>query len=87
MCQVEQCPPVPPVAVTQQCQQTQTGSPCELCPVLGSDECRAHAVRRGTAPELVRAPRFVLRQGQNSGNEGFYVRAGFVGTLSIPTVY
>ncbi|XP_063280149.1 protein POF1B-like isoform X2 [Prinia subflava] len=49
---VEQCLPV---AVTQQCQQTQTGSPCELGP--GSDECRGHPVRRGTAPpKLVSCP-------------------------------
>ncbi|XP_030914679.1 protein POF1B [Geospiza fortis] len=39
------------------CQQTQTGSPCELCPGPGSDECRGHPVRRGTAPpELVSCP-------------------------------
>ncbi|KFO53742.1 Protein POF1B, partial [Corvus brachyrhynchos] len=57
VCQAEQCPqgpPALPVPVTQQCQQTQTGSACELCP--GSDESRGHAVRRSTAPELVSCP-------------------------------
>ncbi|KFP88651.1 Protein POF1B, partial [Acanthisitta chloris] len=32
--------------VTQQCQQTQTSSPCEVFPVSGSDDCRGHTVRR-----------------------------------------
>ncbi|TRZ07086.1 hypothetical protein HGM15179_020021, partial [Zosterops borbonicus] len=52
---LQQCPQCPPVAVTQQCQQTQTGSPCELCP--GSDECWGRPIRKGTAPlELVSCP-------------------------------
>ncbi|XP_005045861.2 PREDICTED: protein POF1B [Ficedula albicollis] len=52
-----QCPPAAPPPLTQQCRQTQTGSPCELCPGPGSDECRAHPVRRGAAPpELVSCP-------------------------------
>uniref|UniRef100_A0A8C0Z9D4 POF1B actin binding protein n=1 Tax=Cyanistes caeruleus TaxID=156563 RepID=A0A8C0Z9D4_CYACU len=55
--QCPQCPPCPPPAVTQQCQQTQTGSPCELCPGPGSDECRVQPVRRSTVPpELVSCP-------------------------------
>lgn len=77
MCPAEQCLPCPPAVVTQQCQQTQTGSPCDLCPGPGIEECRGHSARRGTAPpELVRAPPFVLsavrsRQRHNSGNERF----------------
>ncbi|XP_072785128.1 protein POF1B isoform X2 [Taeniopygia guttata] len=57
VCPPEPCQQCPPLAVTQQCQQTQTGSPCELCPGPGTDDCRGHPVRRGTAPpELVSCP-------------------------------
>ncbi|KFW00665.1 Protein POF1B, partial [Eurypyga helias] len=34
--------------VTRQCQQTQTGSPCETIPVSVSNDCRGSTVRRAT---------------------------------------
>ncbi|KAM6300239.1 protein POF1B [Aegotheles albertisi] len=48
-CHVAQpCPQPEQPQVTQQCQQTQTGSPCEILPVSVSDDCRGNAVRRVT---------------------------------------
>ncbi|XP_009081001.1 PREDICTED: protein POF1B [Acanthisitta chloris] len=51
VCQQDQCHAQPcthaeQTQVTQQCQQTQTSSPCEVFPVSGSDDCRGHTVRR-----------------------------------------
>ncbi|XP_052529534.1 protein POF1B isoform X4 [Tympanuchus pallidicinctus] len=47
-CTIQPCqqPEQPPV--TQQCQQTQTGSPCEVMPISVTDDCRGSAVRRVT---------------------------------------
>ncbi|XP_069723642.1 protein POF1B isoform X1 [Phaenicophaeus curvirostris] len=49
--QAEPCHAAQPVEqpqVTRQCQQTQTGSPCEVIPVAVSDDCRGNTVRRVT---------------------------------------
>uniref|UniRef100_G1MZH3 POF1B actin binding protein n=1 Tax=Meleagris gallopavo TaxID=9103 RepID=G1MZH3_MELGA len=42
-CQQPEQPPV-----TQQCQQTQTSSPCEVIPISVTDDCRGNTVRRVT---------------------------------------
>ncbi|KFP77154.1 Protein POF1B, partial [Apaloderma vittatum] len=46
--QAEPCQPLEQPQVTHQCQQTQTGSPCEIIPVSLSEDCRGNAVRRVT---------------------------------------
>ncbi|XP_042681286.1 protein POF1B isoform X4 [Centrocercus urophasianus] len=47
-CAMQPCQQPEQPAVTQQCQQTQTGSPCEVMPISVTDDCRGSAVRRVT---------------------------------------